>query len=118
MTKPVSENRRISERSLANLNRFQAGRSGNPAGRPKIAAEVRDLARQHGPHAFERIVELIDDPDPRIALMAAKEVLDRAYGRAPQHIDPDPQVAEPVKLIIVTGVPPRGGSDAEDGSDD
>ena len=35
-----------------------------------------------------RIVELIDDEDPRVALMAAKEVLDRAYGK-PKMIEDD-----------------------------
>ena len=61
--------------------RVEPGVSGNPRGRPKVAGEVRTLARAHGQRALERLVELIDDPDPRVAFMASREVLDRAYGR-------------------------------------
>lgn len=77
--------RDASERRLANLKPFQRGVSGNPGGKPK-GEDVRSLARKNTKRAMERIVELIDDEDPRVALMAAKEVLDRAYGK--------PKVAE------------------------
>jgi Family of unknown function (DUF5681) len=32
---------------------FQKGRSGNPGGRPKVVAEVKELARQHTGKAIE-----------------------------------------------------------------
>lgn len=81
-----------------NLRPWKPGVSGNPRGRPKVAEEVRTLARAHGQRAFERLLELIDDPDPRVALMAAKEVLDRAYGKPAQTKDGDD---EDKKLTIV-----------------
>ena len=80
----------VSERSVksfANLKPFQRGVSGNPGGKPK-GEDVRYLARKNTRRAMERIVELIDDEDPRVALMAAKEVLDRAYGK-PKVIEDD-----------------------------
>ena len=76
-----------SVRRLANLKPFQRGVSGNPGGKPK-GEDVRSLARKNTKRAMERIVELIDDEDPRVALMAAKEVLDRAYGK-PKMIEDD-----------------------------
>jgi len=83
-TAQVSEN---SVKSFANLKPFQRGVSGNPGGKPK-GEDVRSLARKNTRRAMERIVELIDDEDPRVALMAAKEVLDRAYGK-PKMIEDD-----------------------------
>jgi hypothetical protein len=90
--KPAHEPSAITGRSVevqGNLRPWKPGVSGNPRGRPKVAEEVRTLARAHGQRALERLVELIDDPDPRVAFMASKEVLDRAYGKATPATDID-----------------------------
>jgi len=68
-------------RSMTNGGHFQKGKSGNPGGRPVITSEVRELARSSARKALERIVKLMDDKNPRIALAAANAVLDRAYGK-------------------------------------
>ena len=47
------------------------------ASRRNIAA----IAREAAPKAIERLAMLIDDPDPRVAIDAAKHVLDRAVGK-------------------------------------
>jgi hypothetical protein len=57
------------------------------AGRPvgsgnKAPPELRGIARAHSPRAFERVLELIESKDERVALAAVKEVLDRAWGKA------------------------------------
>src|ERR1700733_4579190 len=57
------------------------------AGRPvgsgnKTPPELREIARAHSPRAFVRVLELIESKDERVALAAAKEVLDRAWGKA------------------------------------
>lgn len=62
-------------------NRFLPGQSGNPGGRPRLVAEVRELAREHAPAALMRLVELMQSDDERVAIVACREVLDRAYGR-------------------------------------
>ena len=47
------------------------------ASRRNIAA----IAREAAPKAIERLVELIGDADPKVAIDAAKHVLDRAVGK-------------------------------------
>jgi len=71
---------------------WKAGESGNPSGRPKLVTEVRDMAREHTPAAINRLVELIDSETGTTAVAACKELLDRAWGRAPQSIDIDQTV--------------------------
>lgn len=66
---------------------FQPGQSGNPNGRPKIAGEIKALARQHGPEAFRRVLELLKSDDERVAFVAAQEILNRAYGKPTQYLD-------------------------------
>jgi hypothetical protein len=66
--------------------RFAPGASGNPNGRPKIASEIRDLARVHGPHAIARLVELSKSRDGAVAVNACRTLLDRGYGRPEQAI--------------------------------
>lgn len=74
--------------------RWQPGQSGNPGGRPKVLAEVREAAQQYGPAAIESLAKLAglvgngegkaESESARIAAHA--HILDRAYGRAPQSV--------------------------------
>lgn len=61
---------------------FRKGQSGNPGGVSATEAEVRRLARSHGPEAIERLVELMrQGSDRRLALQAAVALLDRGFGK-------------------------------------
>ena len=67
---------------------FQKGRSGNPGGRPKVVAEVKELARAHTREAIETLVLIMSNPKaaPAARVSAANALLDRGYGKPPQHI--------------------------------
>jgi hypothetical protein len=77
------------------MSRFLKGQSGNPGGRPKVIAEIQELARQHAPHAVKELARLATKAKSETARVAAiRELLDRGYGKPAQvamdfGIDPD-----------------------------
>src|SRR3954464_6163615 len=76
-----------------NLKPFQKGQSGNPSGRPKIPAEIREMARAASPDALQALIDVMKDRGaPHSArVTAADKILDRAWGKAAQPIDGDGQ---------------------------
>jgi hypothetical protein len=67
--------------------RILPGHSLNPQGRPSLPPEVREALEAGSQRAAERLVELIENPDPRVAAMASTAVLDRLFGRPAQAVD-------------------------------
>ena len=67
---------------------FEKGQSGNPGGRPKVVAEVKELARKHTSEAIETLVSIMANAKstPAARVSAANSLLDRGYGKPPQHI--------------------------------
>lgn len=77
------------ERQLAGLKRVpKGGPSPNPRGRPKKDFEAAAAAAKLAPDAIKALGEIINDPQAPASsrVSAATEILDRAYGRAPQSI--------------------------------
>ena len=80
--------------------------SGRRKGTPnKATAEVKELARLHGPAAIEEAVRIMKTSESDQArLAAAREILDRAYGK-PQQTIVGADDAAPVELRITWGAP-------------
>jgi hypothetical protein len=78
----------VTARNLQNLKPFPKGQSGNPAGRPRIIGEIRDLARTHAEDAIAALAEIAADRSapPSARVSAASELLNRGYGRPPQAV--------------------------------
>lgn len=80
--------------SKSGQGRFQKGVSGNPGGRPAMAPEVREALEGASERAAQRLVELVDSDDPRVALMASNAILDRLYGKPAQTVDAKVQTTD------------------------
>ncbi len=66
---------------------FKRGQSGNPGGRPKLPADIREAFKAKAPEALEVLIRCLQSDDDRIAMMAAQAILDRGYGKPAQTID-------------------------------
>jgi hypothetical protein len=71
------------------------GRSANPGGRPSRDNPVKIAARKHGTAAIDTLFELMQDKKQpgAVRVSAARELLDRAYGRPEQAVSVDVELA-------------------------
>jgi hypothetical protein len=65
--------------------------AGRPAGsKNKVTPEIKAMAQKHCPEALEMIVQLAQSAENESTrLAAAKELLDRGYGKSRQVVDAD-----------------------------
>lgn len=70
--------------------------------RNKATAEVRELAQQFGPAAVERLAHIaLSSENEKTAVAACKELLDRAYGRAPATMEHTGAEGGPIEVTNV-----------------
>lgn len=76
-----------------------AGTKREPQWTSQVAAEVRDLAREHGGRgrAMARLAALMDFKNESAALRAAEAVLDQGYGRPMQAMELTGKDGNPLK---------------------
>jgi len=74
---------------------------GRVAGTPnKATRDIKEAARAHGPAAIKKLASLMQSADSDTAkIAAAKELLDRAYGKATQPLASDPEAPFIVQVI-------------------
>ena len=83
---------------------FEKGQSGNPGGRPKVVAEVRELARQRAPEAIAALVKVMTEGKSEAArVAAANSLLDRGWGKPTLPIAGDDE-AGPVRITRIERV--------------
>jgi Family of unknown function (DUF5681) len=73
---------------------FKKGESGNPGGRPKLPAELREMFQARSQEALEVLTRCLHSDDERIAIMAAQAILDRGYGKPHQTQSIDASITE------------------------
>ena len=92
---------------------FPKGVSGNPGGRPKVLADVQELARQQSPEAINTLVAIMQNEKapPAARVAAANALLDRGYGKPTQpisqtlaKIDPSTMSDEELAAIVRGGI--------------
>src|SRR3990167_6015681 len=65
---------------------FKKGHSGNPGGRPKETAEVRQLARAYTETAIKRLAEWMQSDNPKASVAACVAILNRGHGMPHQSV--------------------------------
>jgi hypothetical protein len=70
----------------SNSTKWVKGQSGNPGGRPKLPKELKTRIQTLGDRAIA-LEKALDNDDPRVVVMAAKELLDGGYGKPAQVVD-------------------------------
>ena len=66
---------------------FEKGQSGNPRGRPKSDFTLAALAKKRTHKALQLLDKVMADEAHPACVSAAKEILDRGWGKAPQKLE-------------------------------
>lgn len=96
--------REVTPKQLANLKPFKKGESGNPNGKPALYPGFLKAMRERSPKAIELIDEALNSEDAWRQQWAVQQVLDRAWGKAPQAITGEGGEGGVVFVAIDTGI--------------
>jgi Family of unknown function (DUF5681) len=93
---------------------FVKGQSGNPSGRPKVANEVKELAREFTIEAVNRLAEWMRSDNAKASVAACIALLDRGYGKPTQPLAGDSD-GPPVRIERLERVIVRANPDTPNG---
>lgn len=104
---------------------FKKGQSGNPGGRPKGEAQIKELARAHTKEAVAALVKALKAKSERTRVAAAEALLDRAWGKPAQEIQHsggigvtrDPAQLSDEELAAIAAGSGAGAAEAAKGKD-
>jgi hypothetical protein len=65
---------------------WQKGKSGNPGGRPKALLDFIEKARKLSDVSLGVLARALNSEDGRVRILAAREILDRAWGKPTQAV--------------------------------
>ena len=84
---------------------WKKGQSGNPGGRPRLDAELRDAAREYTQEALNVLVNGLKSKSAAVKIKCAQELLDRGWGKPRQSVeisDPDGNpVATRIEVVYI-----------------
>lgn len=83
--------------------KFEAGKSGNPGGRPKMPPELKKAFQDVTPEALDTLVLIMRTGEESNRLKAAGEIIDRGYGKAVQAIEAEIADLRPITFAPVLG---------------
>ena len=66
--------------------KWKKGQSANPGGRGREVFNLRDMCREYGDEAVTVVVGHMRGADQKLSLAAAKEILDRGFGKPIQQV--------------------------------
>lgn len=77
--------------------------AGRPKGVPnKVNQDLRAMAQQYTTDALNALVDIVRNGDSHAAkVSAAKELLDRAHGKASQHVELDADIKSDVMVTAI-----------------
>jgi hypothetical protein len=79
---------------------WKPGQSGNPGGRPRQVADLRAKAREYTQQALDVLVAALSDKSPYVRIAAAREILDRGYGRPVTQVELQAHGLRPIEIVI------------------
>lgn len=81
---------------------WKKGQSGNPSGRPRADAALRDAAREYTQEALDVLAGCLKSKSAAIKIKAARELLDRGWGKPRQSVELGATDDVSVRVQVIT----------------